>query len=379
VVGTAHGANTAGVYGTGDYGVYGLGSAIGVRGQSSNGTGMEATSTNGDGIHATTSNSSHSGLWVENLASGGGGWGVFATAGGTGHAVHGANSNSSGWAGYFDGKVYASAGYTSSDARLKKDVADMSYGLKDIAALRAVTFKWKDQARGDGRQLGFIAQELQKVMPELVDKDSSTGMLAVNYPALVPVLVKVIQDQEKRIAALEAELSFYGQVFGFDPPGVPVLPLERPAPAVATAAASAVTAPSDGSAEAPAPARNRKPPARLVKLTSPLALRLAGRKVFPLWAVLRHRGRKSGKDYAIPVAVLHTPTTFVIALPWGPQTNWARNVLAAGGATVRWKGVEHRVTEPTLVGKDVAMAAANRIERAVIRRSSLGDFLQLRR
>jgi len=216
VVGTAQGANTAGVYGTGDYGVYGLGSAIGVRGQSSNGTGMEATSTNGDGIHATTSNSSHSGLWVENLASGGGGWGVFATAGGTGHAVHGANSNSSGWAGYFDGKVYASAGYTSSDARLKKDVADMSYGLKDIAALRAVTFKWKDQARGDGRQLGFIAQELQKVMPELVDKDSSTGMLAVNYPALVPVLVKVIQDQEKRIAALEGRTPMMSSLVSLD-------------------------------------------------------------------------------------------------------------------------------------------------------------------
>ena len=185
--------------------------------------------------------------------------------------------------------------------------------------------------------------------------------------------------KETVIAALEAELSFYGQVFGFDPPGVPVLPLERPAPAVVPA----VTAPSDASAEAaasaPAPARKRKPPARLVKLTSPLAVRMAGRKLFPLWAVLRHRGRKSGKDYAIPVAVLHTPTTFVIALPWGPQTNWARNVLAAGGATVRWKGVEHRVTQPTLVGKEVAMAAANRLERAVIRRSSLGDFLQLQR
>ena len=185
--------------------------------------------------------------------------------------------------------------------------------------------------------------------------------------------------KETVIAALEAELSFYGQVFGFDPPGVPVLPLERPAPAVVPA----VTAPSDASAEAaasaPAPARKRKPPARLVKLTSPLAVRMAGRKLFPLWAVLRHRGRKSGKDYTIPVAVLHTPTTFVIALPWGPQTNWARNVLAAGGATVRWKGVEHRVTQPTLVGKEVAMAAANRLERAVIRRSSLGDFLQLQR
>lgn len=126
-------------------------------------------------------------------------------------------------------------------------------------------------------------------------------------------------------------------------------------------------------------ASRRKAPSRLVKLTSPLAVRLAGHRWFPLWAVLRHRGRRSGKQYAIPVAVLHTPDTFVIALPWGSHTNWAQNVLAAGGCTVRWKAVEHAVTDPRLVGPDVAMTAANRLERMVLKRSKMRDFLQLRR
>lgn len=78
-------------------------------------------------------------------------------------------------------------------------------------------------------------------------------------------------------------------------------------------------------------ASGRSAPPRLVKLTSPIARKLAGRRWFPLWAVLRHRGRRTGHEYAIPVAVLVTPATFVIGLPWGPTTNWVQNVLAAGG------------------------------------------------
>lgn len=122
-----------------------------------------------------------------------------------------------------------------------------------------------------------------------------------------------------------------------------------------------------------------KRPARLVKVTSPLARQLAGRRWFPLWAVLEHRGRSSGRTYAIPVAVLVTPETFVISLPWGPQANWVRNVLAAQGCSIRWKGERFRVTDPQLVGVDVALKAAGSFQRAVIRRFGLTAFLQLRR
>ena len=122
-----------------------------------------------------------------------------------------------------------------------------------------------------------------------------------------------------------------------------------------------------------------KPPAKLVKLTSPLALRLAGRRWFPLWAVVRHRGRKSGKDYSIPVAVIVTPNSFIIGLPWGPKTNWAQNVLAAGGCAIRWKAQDYQVTNPRLVGSDRAVAAANRLEGKILRRTGMKDFLEVQR
>ena len=114
-------------------------------------------------------------------------------------------------------------------------------------------------------------------------------------------------------------------------------------------------------------------------MTNPLARQLAGRRWFPLWAVVRHRGRRSGEDYAIPVAVIATPSTFVIGLPWGPQTNRVRNVLAAGGCVIRWKAQDYHVTQPRVVGPDVATAAAKPLQGKLIRRAGIKTFLEVRR
>ncbi|EWT00916.1 hypothetical protein N865_05720 [Intrasporangium oryzae NRRL B-24470] len=109
-----------------------------------------------------------------------------------------------------------------------------------------------------------------------------------------------------------------------------------------------------------------------------VAIRLAGHRWFPLWAVVHHRGRRSGTEYTTPVAVIATDSTFVIGLPWGRGTDWVRNVRAAGGCTVLWKGAAHECTEPTFVGKDVALAAANGMIRRVLERQDFsGGFLQL--
>ena len=91
---------------------------------------------------------------------------------------------------------------------------------------------------------------------------------------------------------------------------------------------------------------------RVARATAPLARRLAGRRGFPLWAVVHHRGRVSGRELSVPVAVRTTPEVFVVALPWGPGTNWVRNVLAAGGCVVRWRGHDHVVTDPVVAGAD---------------------------
>ena len=46
---------------------------------------------------------------------------------------------------------------------------------------------------------------------------------------------------------------------------------------------------------------------------------VAGRRLFPLWAVIHHRGRRTGRPYAVPVAIRASPDAFTIPLPWGDR------------------------------------------------------------
>ncbi|HMI92961.1 MAG TPA: tail fiber domain-containing protein [Polyangiales bacterium] len=205
VYGDSRSAGKAGVYGEGRttafaYGVYGA-AVFG------NGVGVFGRSDKGDGVEGKSVTAGKSGVFGHNDS--GSGFGVFGAASGTGQAVHGENANSNGWAGYFNGKVFAST-YQSSDARLKTDVKNIRYGLADVLKLRAVSFKWKSDSANPEEQLGLIAQEVQKTMPEIVHADGATGMLSVNYTALVPVLIDAVQEQqqvfkkqEARIVALE--------------------------------------------------------------------------------------------------------------------------------------------------------------------------------
>jgi deazaflavin-dependent oxidoreductase (nitroreductase family) len=118
----------------------------------------------------------------------------------------------------------------------------------------------------------------------------------------------------------------------------------------------------------------------VAKYFNKVAVRMAGHRLIPLWAIVRHRGRRSGKTYATPVAVIPTSTTFIIALPYGPGADWVRNVRAAQGCVIRWKGNEHECNEPTLVDKDVALAAARGVTRRVLRRIEFPHgFIQLER
>jgi len=121
------------------------------------------------------------------------------------------------------------------------------------------------------------------------------------------------------------------------------------------------------------------PPAA-AKQFNKIAVRLAGHRYFPLWAVLSHRGRKSGKQYDVPIAVIPTDSTFIIALAWGRETDWARNVRFAGRCTIRWKGVDYECTEPTFVDKDVALPAVRGVTRRIlVRRDFPHGFIQLNR
>jgi deazaflavin-dependent oxidoreductase (nitroreductase family) len=121
------------------------------------------------------------------------------------------------------------------------------------------------------------------------------------------------------------------------------------------------------------------PPAA-TKRFNKVAVRLAGHRFFPLWAVLWHRGRKSAKAYSTPVAVIPTEATFIIALPWGRETDWVRNVRAAGRCTIRWKATDYECTDPTFVDKEVALSAARGLtRRALQRRDFPHGFIELNR
>ncbi len=122
------------------------------------------------------------------------------------------------------------------------------------------------------------------------------------------------------------------------------------------------------------------PPPKATRFFNKLSVRLAGRRFVPFWVVLRHQGRKSGKEYSVPLAVIPSDKTFVIALPWGRGTDWVRNVQAAGRCTVRWKGADYECSEPTFVDADTALAAAHGLTRRVLARMNLpAGFIQLTR
>ncbi|WP_246150203.1 nitroreductase family deazaflavin-dependent oxidoreductase [Agromyces intestinalis] len=107
-----------------------------------------------------------------------------------------------------------------------------------------------------------------------------------------------------------------------------------------------------------------------MKLTEPVARALAGRRLMPLWAVVRHRGRKSGTAYETPIAVVPTTDASIvmIGLPWGPNTNWARNVVAAGGTSLRWKGGDVVLVRPRIVDGAEAQRLAKGAVGAVVKR-----------
>ena len=74
----------------------------------------------------------------------------------------------------------------------------------------------------------------------------------------------------------------------------------------------------------------------------------------PPFAVIRHRGRTSGREYRIPLNVFPAGDDFVFALTYGPEADWVKNVLAAGQATLEYAGEDIRLVDPRLVGGDDA-------------------------
>jgi hypothetical protein len=81
----------------------------------------------------------------------------------------------------------------SSDRRLKKDLSLLSNSLSDIYQLKGYHYKWIEASRSQDLQTGLIAQEVQKIFPELVQTDEK-GFLSVNYIGLIPHLIEAVKE-----------------------------------------------------------------------------------------------------------------------------------------------------------------------------------------
>ena len=98
-----------------------------------------------------------------------------------------------------------SSGINLSDIRLKRFVHVLDYDIAEVKKLIPVSWLWKDiQAHGDRKEIGFIAQDVQALIPEVVSKKD--GYLGIDYPKLTAVLVNAIKQQQTQIDDLARKI-----------------------------------------------------------------------------------------------------------------------------------------------------------------------------
>jgi hypothetical protein len=94
---------------------------------------------------------------------------------------------------------------TPSDRLLKINDETIPYGLSDVEKMRPIIHEWTaESGMGDGKSIGFIAQEMEEIIPEVVSGNESKSL---DYPKLTVVLVKAIQELSAKVAELEAKLN----------------------------------------------------------------------------------------------------------------------------------------------------------------------------
>ena len=107
------------------------------------------------------------------------------------------------------------------------------------------------------------------------------------------------------------------------------------------------------------------------RITSRFAARLPG------FGIVTHVGRKSGKVYRTPVNVFRAPEEFLIALTYGRESEWVKNVMAAGGCQLETRGARYQLSEPTII-HDPTRGRFPIPVRMVLRLIGANDFMQAR-
>lgn len=168
---------------------------------SSNLTSATATNSYGMYVYSVAGGTNSYGVYIDDFISG------FSNT----YALYSRSTANS----YFGGVIVTP--YTpviTSDARLKRNIANVDNGINTVMKLRPVSYEKKSSLTSDDygkvREIGFLAQEVQTVLPNLVSeftKDNGEKILGVQYSELIPVLTKAIQEQQKQIDELKKEVT----------------------------------------------------------------------------------------------------------------------------------------------------------------------------
>lgn len=116
------------------------------------------------------------------------------------------------------------------------------------------------------------------------------------------------------------------------------------------------------------------------RVTNPVARRFAGR--LPPFAIMEHRGRRSGATHRTPVMAFRSSADdgFVVALTYGPEADWVRNVLAEGGCAMEYGRRRIVLVDPTVVPRgSPGPVTLPRPVRLALRLLRVADELRLRR
>lgn len=146
------------------------------------------------------------------------------------YGIYGNSGNSLSYAGYFNGSVFSTGTFQTSDARLKQNIETLENGMKIINQLKPKTYQFRKDGNfallnlPDGNHYGFLAQDLEKTIPGIVknaginskflklgqQKEGVTGeelsFKSVNYNELIPIMIKGMQEQEKNMISQEERI-----------------------------------------------------------------------------------------------------------------------------------------------------------------------------
>jgi hypothetical protein len=109
---------------------------------------------------------------------------------------------------------------------------------------------------------------------------------------------------------------------------------------------------------------------------NPVTLKIAGKHAEG-YAIIKHVGRRSGREYATPVVAKPLGDGFVIPLPYGHEVDWCRNVMAAGTCTLIWNEQAYVLDKPEIITPSQALCAYMPIQRIVFTAGGIEEHLLL--